>query len=420
MFMSSLGMVRYGKCAHDQKYARYRVVAVWYGGTIDALARSARCGTIRSTFPLVRLTRIALSNVRNYQTLELEPAPGVNLFVGANAQGKTNLLEAIAMLGTGKSFRTTRECEMIREGESLATLGAKAHVDAGMVSLSCTITTQGRGTRKIYGVNGHPVRYASYLGRVRVVTFTPDDLRLISGAPQARRALLNAALAQESPAYYAALASYARVLTQKSALLRTGIADATLTAIYDDRLIEAGTQVMTARGRFIAALAERASAVYRRLAVLHGEELNIRYAPNVVAPTPDAADIAGAFAVKLKAAAASEAARRLCLVGPHRDDLTFLLDGKPLNIFGSQGQRRSAVLAVKVAEYGVLRERGGEAPLLLLDDVLSELDARRRTLFLHELTGIEQAFVTSTSPPEGFSAARTFEVDAALVTELAC
>ena len=368
----------------------------------------------------MQLTRIALSNVRNYHSLELEPAPGVNLFIGANAQGKTNLLEAIAMLGTGKSFRTSREHELIREGESLATLSAKAHVEAGDVALSCTIMTQGRGARKIYGVNGHPVRYASYLGRVRVVTFTPDDLRLVSGAPQARRSLLNAALAQESPAYYAALASYGRVLTQKSALLRSGTPDPTLTAIYDERLIEAGTRVMTSRGRFVAALAERASNVYRRLAGPGGEELTVRYAPNILAATPDGADIAGAFALKLKSAAASETARRLCLVGPHRDDVEFLLDGKLLSAFGSQGQRRSAVLAVKVAEYGVLRERGGEAPLLLLDDVLSELDARRRALFLHELTGIEQAFVTSTGRPEDFDSARTFEVEAASVRESAC
>lgn len=368
----------------------------------------------------MRLTRIALSNVRNYQALELEPAPGINLLIGTNAQGKTNLLEAIAMLGTGKSFRTSREYEMIREGEALATLAAKAQVDVGEVSLSCTITAHGRGARKIYGVNGHPVRYASYLGRVRVVTFTPDDLRLVSGAPQARRSLLNAALAQESPAYYSALANYGRVLQQKSALLRTGVADATLIAIYDERLVNAGTRVMASRGRFVSALAERASAVYRRLAGPDGEELVIRYAPNVVSTVPDEADIAGAFAAKLQAAATSEAARRLCLVGPHRDDLEFLLDGKPLSAFGSQGQRRSAVLAVKVAEYGVLRERGGEAPLLLLDDVLSELDARRRALFLHELTGIEQAFVTSTSAPDDFSAARTFEVDAAIVKELSC
>jgi len=368
----------------------------------------------------MRLTRIALTNLRNYETLELEPAPGLNLFVGSNAQGKTNLLEAIAMLGTGKSFRTSREHELIREGESLATLSAKAHVEAGMVSLSCTITAQGRGTRKIYGVNGHAVRYASYIGRVRVVTFTPDDLRLVSGAPQARRSLLNAALAQESPAYYAALAGYGRVLAQKSALLRTGLVDATLSEVYDARLVEAGTQVMTARGRFVSALAERATAVYRRLVGPTGEELTIRYVPNVVAATPDAADIAGAFAVKLKAAAPSEAARRLCLVGPHRDDIGFYIDGKPLNVFGSQGQRRSAVLAVKVAEYGVLRERGGEAPLLLLDDVLSELDASRRTLFIAELTGIEQAFITSTSAPPDFAAASTFHIHAASLKEFSC
>jgi DNA replication and repair protein RecF len=368
----------------------------------------------------MRLTRIALSNLRNYATLEIEPAPGLNLFVGPNAQGKTNLLEAIAMLGTGKSFRTAREHELIKQGESLATLSAKAEVDAGSVSLSCTITSHGRGARKIYGVNGHPVRYASYLGRVRVVTFTPDDLRLINGSPQARRSLLNAALAQESPAYYGALAAYGRALVQKNALLRTGMADPTLIEVYDVRMVEAGTQVMLARDRFVMALAERATAVYRRLVGVDGEELTIRYIPNVVSAGPDALTLAGAFAAKLKAAAPSETARRVSLAGPHRDDIGFFLDGKPINVFGSQGQRRSAVLAVKVAEYGVLRERGGEAPLLLLDDVLSELDARRSEMFIGELTGIEQAFITATSMPHSISAARRFEVMAARVREQTC
>jgi DNA replication and repair protein RecF len=366
----------------------------------------------------MRLTRVALSNLRNYDALELEPAPGLNLFLGANAQGKTNLLEAIALLGTGKSFRTAHEHELIRAGESLATLSARAQVAAGMVTLSCTIASHGRGARKIYGVNGDPVRYATYLGRVRVVTFTPDDLRLISGSPQARRSLLNAALAQESPAYYAALAAYGRALLQKNALLRTGIADATLIEIYDGRLVETGTKMMTARAHFVSLLAERATAVYRRLVGKSGEELTMRYLPNVAASTPDAASLAGAFAAKLRASAPSEAARRVALTGPHRDDLGFSLDGKPINLFGSQGQRRSAVLAVKIAEYGVLRERSGEAPLLLLDDVLSELDTERGATFLNELADVEQVFITATSVPSSMRAARRFEIFAARVREV--
>ncbi len=365
----------------------------------------------------MRLTRLALANFRNYQLLECEPAPGFNLFVGANAQGKTNLLEAIAMLGTGKSFRTSREHEVIREGEVCATLSADAVVDAGEVALACTITAQGRGSRKVYGVNGHPVRYASYLGRVRVVTFTPDDLRLVSGPPQGRRALMNAALAQESPAYYGALASYGRILVQKNAYLRAGVPDTALNTIYNERLITCGTQLMLARNHFVAALAQRATTIYRRLVGAGGEELTLCYRPNVVGASPAQADIAGAFAVKLKAAAVSEALRRISLVGPHRDEIEFLLDGKVLSNIGSQGQRRSAVLAVKLAEYGVLRERGGEAPLLLLDDVLSELDAQRRDFFLAQLAEIEQVFVTSTAVPPSLIPARIFEVEQARIRQ---
>jgi DNA replication and repair protein RecF len=360
----------------------------------------------------LRLLRIALSNVRNYGHLELEPSPGLNMFVGPNAQGKSNLLEAIALLTTGKSFRTNREIDVVREGESIATLAARAEAAAGEVQLSCTITVQSRTTRKMYGVNGHHVRYASYLGRVRMVCFTPENLSIINGPPQVRRALMNTALSQESPAYYSALASYLRALQQKTALLRESIIDSTLIGIYDERLITSGTQLIIARRHFIASLAQRAASVYHKLAERDGEELAIAYAPNIPSSDMPESDIAGAFAERLRAAESSERARRSCLVGPHRDELSVKLDGRAITSYGSQGQRRSAVLSLKVAEYGVLRERSGEAPLLLLDDVLSELDATRRERFLDQLGNVEQAFVTATAAPRTLIPSQSWVVDA--------
>lgn len=343
------------------------------------------------------LTHLVLANVRNYTSLDFTPVPGLNIFVGANAQGKSNLLEAIALLGTGKSFRTAREADIVRSGLPSASLWGEARVAAGTVRLSCTLNAAPSGLRKVYTVNGRGVRYASYLGTLRVVTFVPSHLGLVSGPPAARRSLVNAALAQESHAYYAALGSYQKFLAQKNALLRGSIApDEVLLATYDERLIAAGTKLILARRAFVAALDERARSIYRAWVGERDGELEIVYAPDVPAelPTPDG--VAAAFAERLAHKRIAEVARRTSLVGPHRDDIVFRLGGAPLAAFGSQGQQRTAVLALKVAEYGVLEARAGEAPLLLLDDVLSELDPERQQAFLGGIGSFEQAFVTTT------------------------
>ncbi|MGH8163398.1 MAG: AAA family ATPase, partial [Rhodanobacteraceae bacterium] len=146
------------------------------------------------------LTSVTLANVRNYAALEFEPAAGLNVFVGGNAQGKSNLLEAIALLGTGKSFRTNKESDIVRNGLDLASISGHARIAAGPINLGCAIAATARGTRKLYTVNGQSVRYAKFLGSLRVVTFVPADLQLVGGPPSRRRAFLNVALAQDQPA----------------------------------------------------------------------------------------------------------------------------------------------------------------------------------------------------------------------------
>ena len=158
------------------------------------------------------LRHLALSNFRNYSQLDLEPVSGLNVYVGANAQGKSNLLEGIAMLGTGKSFRTSRDGDTVRAGVDLAVVRGDATLRSGRVELACVIEKGARGTRKSYSVNGGGVRYAAYLGQIRVVTFVPADLALAAGPPGARRAFLNVALAQSEPRYYHELARYRRAL----------------------------------------------------------------------------------------------------------------------------------------------------------------------------------------------------------------
>jgi len=359
------------------------------------------------------------SNVRNYAQLELEPSAGLNLFVGRNAQGKSNLLEEISLLGTGKSFRTARERDLIREGFELAAISGEAQVRAGEIRMGCTIAVTPRGTRKAYTVNGQSMRYAKFLGNLRVVTFVPADLQLVSGAPSVRRAFLNVALAQEQRTYYHELARYQKAVTQKSALLRSGEEpDPDLLAIYNETLIEAGTAIMLAREQLVRLLSTAAARVHAQWTG-GAETLQIAYQPSVPFEVPTAEHVAGAFASRLKALAAQERARQMSLAGPHRDDLDLQLDGRSLAAYGSQGQQRTAVLALKVAEYTVMHERSCEAPLLLLDDVLSELDPARAHAFLSGVGGFEQAFITATHVPEGLPQARLYTIESARIREAA-
>ena len=347
----------------------------------------------------MRLTHVRLADFRNYRELEIEPSAGLNVFVGANAQGKSNLLEAVAMLGTGKSFRTSRDADVVRYGTAVASVAGEGILRAGTVRLACTVATAHGGTRKTYTLNGRPVRYSNFLGNLRVVTFVPADLQLAAGAPSQRRAFLNGALSQEEPRYYRELARYRKTLQQKNALLRADEpGDPELLDIYDRELVASGAQIVLARAHFVATLAQAARAAHARF-TRGAETLGVEYVPNVQYEAATQQAIEAAFTDRLRQVAASERARKAAVAGPHRDDLLLTLDGHSLAVYGSQGQQRTAVLALKVAEYAVSRERAGEAPLLLLDDVLSELDVDRADAFLAGVGDYEQALVTATHVP---------------------
>ncbi|MGA8797612.1 MAG: DNA replication/repair protein RecF [Candidatus Cybelea sp.] len=344
------------------------------------------------------LRHLALSNFRNYPQLDLQPSTGLNVYVGANAQGKSNLLESIAMLGTGKSFRTSRDGDTVRNGVELAVVRGEASLRTGKIELVCAIEKSARGTRKNYTVNGGAVRYASYLGKIRVVTFVPADLQLAAGTPGARRAFLNVALSQSEPRYYYELARYRKALQQKNAILRGTVAgDADLLEIYERTLIDAGTAIILARDHLVRALAQEARRAHARFG--GNERLALTYEPNVPFESPTRDVVGAAFEARLRQTHEAERARKTALAGPHRDDIGLSLDDDSLAAYGSQGQQRTAVLALKIAEYAVMKERSNEAPLLLLDDVLSELDEERATAFLAEIGDYEQSFVTATHLP---------------------
>jgi DNA replication and repair protein RecF len=365
------------------------------------------------------LTDLELTDMRNYASLVFHPSPGINMLLGDNAQGKSNLLEAVAMLGIGKSFRTIREAEIIREGCTFAVIVGKATASIGTVRLACRVSAPAHAVRKEYTINGEPVKHASFLGHARVVTFIPADLRLIDGAPALRRSFLNVALAQENPLYRHALAHYGRVTTQKNALLRGGIsADPVLLDAYDAQMAEFGTTLMIERERYIAEIARTASVA--ALCVDQGKTglLNVAYRPNISYETATREGIRNAFLEQLSMRRSHERYRAQALVGPHRDDMLMTLGEKSIAVFGSQGQRRTAVLSLKIAEYTVMRERTGEAPLLLLDDVLSELDEHRKQGFLESLGTVKQAFITGTAEPMLDVPSACYRIDAAMLTRI--
>ncbi len=346
----------------------------------------------------MRLLGLAAADFRNYTQLELEPHLGLNLFIGENAQGKSNLLEAIAVLGIGKSFRGARDAEMLRTGAELASVRGTVANGVCETAVACSIARKAAGTRKTFTRAGKKIPYAQFLGTLRVVTFVPADLQLVTGTPGLRRTFLNMALSQHDATYYRELSRYQAALRQKNALLReTSDADEALLSVYNRVLAESGARLAVKRRAFVGRLAEEAARAHARWSA--GETLQLRYSPNV-AFEGDGEEIAReALAAKLLAVAPIERRRKMALAGPHRDDLLFLLDGGPLSAFGSQGQQRTAVLALKIAEYAVMRDIGGEAPILLLDDVLSELDARRTAAFLAGVGDYEQAYITATHHP---------------------
>ncbi|MBV8171232.1 MAG: DNA replication/repair protein RecF [Candidatus Eremiobacteraeota bacterium] len=344
----------------------------------------------------MRVESLELSNFRNYAALRFEPPEGACILVGPNAQGKSNVLEALALLALGKSFRAVRESDLIRFDAPLASVSARVRTRAGGATAGCVITRAGDGARKRFLRNGRSVRYGDFLGSITAVTFVPADLALVTGPASLRRRLLNAALSQLDRSYYHDLSAYVKLIEQKNAFLKSPDAgDRTLLTTYNAQIGQTGARLIGARTNYLRKLAHDARTAHARWVGGH-DELEVRYLPSPPqeAQTPDA--IRAALDDALARAAPGEIARRMALVGPHRDDIGLNLHGRSLARYGSQGQQRTAVLALKAAEYSLAYASAGEAPLLLLDDVLSELDEQRRHAFLASLAGFEQAFITAT------------------------
>lgn len=349
----------------------------------------------------MHLARLYLRDFRGYRSCEISLTPGINVFLGHNAAGKTNLLEAVHLLATGRSPRTPRDKEMVAFGATSFYLKGLVERQPAPLTIELAFDAEkGKAAR----VNGQAVTtLADLAARMPCVYFSPDELRVVSGGPAWRRAFLDGILCQASPAYAHHLEWFRRSLEQRNALLREARAGRTsiqLLEAWDEELALYGGELLARRAGALATLSPRFLTAYDRLGA--GEGAALAYRPALtgcaVEELVTAAGAAARYQSNLEERRADDVARAFTSAGPHRDDFVLELDGLEARAYASQGQRRSLVLALLFAAAGYLEEAAGVRPLLLLDDVLSELDAGRRQHLLEAAAAGHQALVTAASP----------------------
>jgi DNA replication and repair protein RecF len=320
--------------------------------------------------------------------------------VGHNAAGKTNLLEAMLVLSRGGSHRTSADHELIAWGEPLARIeGRVSGPRSAPDTLEVVLVTPGAvpGARKRIRVNGVPRRASALASTFRTVLFAPEDMLLVAGGPSLRRASLDTLVTQLVPAAAVSMATYARTLVQRNNLLRRIREEAAARdelRFWDETLVTEGGRIVSWRTQTLSMLAQPLADAHREIAPGEGR-LAVTTVTNAAAETGETAE--DALRRRLVETAEKEIWNGATLIGPHRDDIAFQLDGRDLAGYASRGQQRTAILAWKLAQLDLLTDTTGDPPLLLLDDVFSELDPQRRAHLVRRISGLPQAFVTTTT-----------------------
>jgi DNA replication and repair protein RecF len=348
------------------------------------------------------LSNVSLFDFRNYPELDLSLERSATVFFGGNAQGKTNLLEAVALTALARSPRTGQAGELVRFGQAAARVTCAVQTDRGREELETRITVTptvaGSRATKRFSINGRSRQSTEMTGSLRVVLFWPDDLQLVKGPGEGRRRFLNTLLSQIDPAHARELTRYGHLLDQRNALLRAvrdGRQAATDLDYWTRSLAESGAAIMVDRQRRLLELQPVAAAFHRELTD-DRERLDLRYRPAGVRIGEAPVELVAAqLRAAMEEARDEEIARGQTAVGPQRDDVEVWLDDHEARLFASQGQQRTAVLSLKLAELHYLAEVTGEQPVLLLDDVMSELDPTRRERLLAALQPGPQALITA-------------------------
>ena len=335
-----------------------------------------------------------MRDFRSYHSLEIEPDPMLTILVGPNAAGKTNVVEAVQLVTAGDSFRRPQWADLVRWGTHEASIALIAEGDGRRLESVLTVSEAGR---RVYRINGKVRRrIAEVAGVIPCVAFTPDDLRIVKDSADRRRGAIDAVGDQLSPAYMKARLHYERIVRQRNALLKNASVEQDVLIALTDRLISEGVAFIGHRRRLFERLVAKMSEVYSTLCP--GEELTSSYVHSwerTGMGSGRSAEETMRVAFVLKAA--EERARGLTLFGPHRDEITFAVNGREARSYASQGQMRTIALAWKLAEVGVISEIAGQPPVLLLDDVMSELDESRRHALAAFVGEAAQTFVTTTN-----------------------
>ena len=339
------------------------------------------------------IKEIELSNFRNYKELKVSFSKNVNIFLGNNAQGKTNLLEGIYLNAMAKSFKTIKDKELIRFGEEFCKIKSIAFFDEDEHTTEIVINKQGKKAIKIDGVKIK--KTSEMLERIFIIVFSPEDLKIVKDEPEKRRRFIDRELCQIKPGYFNDLNNYRRVLRQRNTYLKEEKIDMSVLDIWDRELALYGSRIINKRLAFIDKIDDISRSIHDKISGGR-ENLQLRYESDVdIIKWCDIREYEYMFYEIIRKNRNIDIKNRTTVTGPHKDDIKISADGIDLRKFGSQGQQRTAALSLKLSEIMLIEEEMGEKPILLLDDVLSELDNDRQSYLINSL-GENQMFITTT------------------------
>lgn len=345
----------------------------------------------------MNIRNIYLKNFRNYKVLDLKFEKDFNIIFGNNAQGKTNILEAIFLCSAGRSHRTSKDMELIKFGEDIY----KIKIDLIRNEIEKNIEViYDKVEKKKIRINEIPLKkIGNLMGQLNAIMFSPEDMMIIKEGPAERRRFIDIALSQLKPSYFYDLQQYVKILAQRNNLLKEIEYKKSLSdtlEVWNISLAEKGSRIIKARKEYIEMLAKKAEENHSKI-TNNNEKLKIRYMPSLegLQEFNDLDDINKAFLRNLERVKRRELLKCTTMVGPQRDEYEFIVNNESLKLYGSQGQQRTAILSIKLSEVEIVKEETGEYPVLLLDDVMSELDKSRQDYLIRNLKGI-QTFITCT------------------------
>lgn len=338
------------------------------------------------------IKEIELKNFRNYENLNLSFDEKINFIIGNNAQGKTNLIESIFMSSMGKSFRTSKDGEMIGFGKDFCSVKTVACKEFSDTEIEIILKKDSGKFIKVDGVNA--LKTSDLLDNIYIVIFSPEDLKIVKDEPEKRRKFIDRELSIIRPSYYDALSSYKKVLMQRNTYLKEKTINFSILDIWNIQLAKYGSKIISMREDFIKKINRISSEIHDN--ITNGKEKSsLEYDPNI----KNQDELEEKIYEEIKKAEENDLRLRTTTRGPHRDDIQFFIDGINVRSFGSQGQQRTAALSLKLAELNLIKEETGENAILLLDDVMSELDSTRQEFLIKSLSDI-QLFITATEITE--------------------